>query len=176
MKRMFTDEDIIRFIYEEMNPKESDAFLTELCTDESLWERYERLQHMNEQVVNAVLEPSPESVERVMTFVKESAHTQVKSPKKRRNPIKKFLAGKIPVAVSLNAVIVMALILFVSVAILGSAYELTRGAIIKPGGSLVQQVEMEGDIQFDWDDSEIDAKLEMIRQGVETIQEEDPIL
>ena len=175
MRRKFTDEEIIRFIYEEMNPKESDAFLTELCSDESLWERYENIQSMNEEIQSAVLEPSNESVNRVMAFVQESAPTQVKTPAKQKSPIKTFLAGKIPVAVSLNAVIVIALILFVSVAILGSAYELTRGSIIKPNGALVQQVEMEDDTQFDWDDSEIEEKLKMIRKGVETIQE-DPIL
>jgi hypothetical protein len=175
MKRQFKDEDIIRFIYEEMNPKESDVFLTELCSDESLWERYEQFQTLNEKVANAVIEPSDEACEKVMAFVKETASLQKQIPQKTPNPIQSFLAGKIPVAISLNAIIVVALILFVSVAILGSAYELTRGTIIRPNGALVQQVEMEDDLDYNWDDSEINEKLKMIRKGVETIQE-DPIL
>ena len=176
MKRQFTDEDIIRFIYEEMKPKESDAFLTALCSDESLWERYEHLQTINEDVQKAVLEPSVESCERVMAFVRETAPTQKQPTTKAKSSIRTFLAGKIPVAISLNAVVVVAFITFISVAILGFTYELTRGAIVKPGGPLVQQTDVEENPRFEWDDSEIDEKLRFIREGVETIEKEDPIL
>ncbi|MEZ4825016.1 MAG: hypothetical protein R3C61_01800 [Bacteroidia bacterium] len=175
--RKFTDEDIIRFIYDEMKPHESEAFLVELCSDESLWERYEQLQETAGMASSVVYEPSEQSVQNIMDYVRETAPfiPQPTRADRIREATRTFITGKIPVAVSLNAVIVVAFIFFVTVAIMGSAYQLTRGGIITPKGTLVQQVEEENSDIYQWDDSNIQEELKQIQKGVENLRE-DPVL
>ena len=65
MKKQFTDDDIIRFLYNEMKGAENDAFLEALCTDESLWERYELLQESVEMLSGVQYEPSEASLQQI---------------------------------------------------------------------------------------------------------------
>lgn len=178
MSKKFTDDDIIRFIYDEMDPHESEAFLAELCTDESLWERFESLQEITAKTKDLELQPSEASVANVMAYVRDTA-PYIEQPtrmEKFKDATRTYIAGKIPVAISLNAVIIVAFIMFVTVAIMGSAYELTRGGIDSPNtGVLVQQVDEEKSDLYEWDDSEIEEELRQIRQGVENLRE-DPVL
>ncbi|MEZ4776289.1 MAG: hypothetical protein R3D00_24150 [Bacteroidia bacterium] len=175
--KKFTDEDIIRFIYDEMVPHESEAFLVELCSDELLWERYEFLQETAGMAASVVYEPSEQSVQKVMDYVRETAPyiPQPTRADRFRDATRTFIAGKIPMAISLNAVIVVAFIFFVTVAIMGSAYQLTRGGIITPKGTLVQQVDDENTELYQWDDSAIEEELMQIRKSVDNLRE-DPVL
>lgn len=179
MNRKFTDDDIIRFIYNEMEPHESEVFLGELCSDESLWERYESLQEIAAKTKAFELEPSEAAVANVMAYVRDTSpyFEQPGRFEKIKDATRSYLVGKIPVAISLNAVIIVAFIMFVTVAIMGSAYELTRGGIDNPNtGVLVQQVDEDLDPEmYRWDDSDIEEELKEIRQGVENLRE-DPVL
>ena len=43
MKKKFTDNDVLRFLYGEMSPSEHDAFLDAMYEDEELFEKFEEL-------------------------------------------------------------------------------------------------------------------------------------
>ena len=181
MKRNFTDDDIIRFLYDEMSQSDNEAFLDALCTDEQLWERYEYFQEVVEKVSEVSFEPSELSCEKILAFAHNHPPEPVITPETSDPAIPKtkpvsILSGLLSVSVNLNAVIVMALLFFVSIAVTGTFLKLQRGAINNPDtASLVQQVDLDEEKIFKWEDSELDEELETIREGLEDIGGE-PIL
>ncbi|MEO1448782.1 MAG: hypothetical protein AAFV07_04600 [Bacteroidota bacterium] len=179
--KQYTDHDIIRFLSEEMSAEESDAFLSVLATDEALWERYEQFQESLEQLSAAELAPSQQSVEKVMAFVAETspapseleALTQVEE-ETRKPAIHTFKAGPVSLRVNLNAVIVMSLTLFVSVALFGSIYKLNRGQVLRPNtGPLVETKASESDHWMQWDDSDLYEQLDEIKVGIDALDEKE---
>ena len=181
MKRNFTDDDIIRFLYDEMSQTDNEAFLDALCTDEQLWERYEYFQEVVEKVSEVRFEPSELSCKKILAFA-HSHHPEPVTSNEASNPaIPKtkqvsILSGLLSVSVNLNAVIVMALLFFISIAVTGTFLKLQRGAINNPDTeSLVHQINLDEEQIFKWDDSELDAELEIIREGLEDLGGE-PIL
>lgn len=176
MKKKFTDEEILSFLYDEMDGPTSEEFLAAICADEELWSRYEHFQEVVEGISSLSYEPSEYSVQTVKAYVKASAGVSEIQPEPAvaaPSTTSSYILGKIPVTISLNAVIILAMILFVSVAIVGSAYKLSRGVIDNPNtGTLVHQVEVEEAPVFEWDDSAIDEELEVIRQGVEDLKDD----
>lgn len=170
MKHAYTDNDILRFLYDEMHPTESEAFLDAIVEDEALWERYEYFQGAAEMAASLRYEPSEAAVRRVITYAHDT-----QPPRPRPSALQKvqtFLNDKVPLTLSLNGVMVMALILFVSVAILGSAFKLQRSLRQPPAGSLVQQVSPKTDPLMRWDDSQLEDQLQYIRSSMEDIREE----
>lgn len=174
MKEPFTDDDIIRFLYEEMNPSESEAFLQALCTDEALWERYEALQQTSEQLSGLSYEPSEESLARIREVAREVAAEMPAPPVPAK---RKSLWAYIPKDLPLKAVATVAFLLFMGVAITGSFYtfdqrkQLADNHVAVPGAlKLVQQVDHEYDPMFQWDDSDLERQLDEIRDRVEEIQ------
>lgn len=70
MIKTFDDHDILRFIYEEMTPAESDTFVAAMCEDESLMTKYEEL--LDAKILAESIpmyEPSEVSCAKVMEFV-----------------------------------------------------------------------------------------------------------
>lgn len=180
MKRDFTDEDIIRFLYDEMNQSDSEAFLDTLCTDEQLWERYEYFQEVVEKVSELRFEPSEFTCNKILDVVRETNPNHpsyIEELKDIPTSTSGFFKKWLPISLNLNAVIVMGLILFVSIAVTGTFLKLQRGAIDNPNtGSLVQKSTHEPVELFQWDDSELDTELQDIRQGLENIQDQDESL
>ncbi|MDX1906157.1 MAG: hypothetical protein SF053_03925 [Bacteroidia bacterium] len=76
MKKQFTDEAIVRYLYDEMEPAEHDAFVEALCTDEQLWQRYELLQETVAALGQVQYEPSEVSLQAIRTYVRHSAPDQ----------------------------------------------------------------------------------------------------
>lgn len=178
--RKYTDEDIIRFLSEEMSPAESEAFVGALASDEELWERYEQFQDSLEQLPDAELAPSQQSVERVMAFVAETSPqpsgleelTQVVAPAPTP-AVRTLRAGTWSMQVNLNAVIVMSLTLFVSVALFGSIYKLNRGQVQRPNtGPLVESVAPEADPRMMWDDSDLHEQLDEIQHRIDALHDQ----
>ena len=169
MKRRFTDDDIIRFLYDEMSLTESEMFLTTLCSDESLWERYEYFQKVVEQIGQLKYSPSDYSVNKVMNYVRETTpENPVEKPSAKRRPLWK----RIPYDLPLKSVAAVALMLFMTVAITGSIYTVDRGGVIFPRNEgLVQQVDFEFNPLYKWDDSELDVQLEEIRLQVANLED-----
>lgn len=68
MKRQFTNDDIIRFLYNEMDSEEAEVFLDAVCVDEKLWERYEYFQNIVDMVPNKLVSPSQDTLSAVMDY------------------------------------------------------------------------------------------------------------
>ena len=166
MQRRFTDDDIIRFLYEELNPSEHEAFLKALCLDEALWERYEHFQSIVQELDGtAPLEPSSQSVEQVMEFARQNTDT---IPLPQPTPKKVPLWARIPRDLPVKMVAAIAFLMFMSVAITGSIYTIDqRTYSIDADHSLV---ESDYDPRFEWDDSELDQQLQEISNQVEQLQ------
>ena len=88
MKRKYNSNDILRYIYGEMEPQEHDEFLDALCTDDKLFKQFEQLQEAQKPLATVELSPSKASVDKVMHFAGTSARRRVASGK---NPA----AGKV---------------------------------------------------------------------------------
>ena len=74
MKRKYNSNDILRYIYGEMEPREHDEFLDALCTDDKLFRQFEALQEAQKPLNAPVeLKPSKSSVDKVMHFAGTSA-------------------------------------------------------------------------------------------------------
>lgn len=74
MKKKFTDNDVLRFLYGEMSPSEHDAFLDALYEDEELFCKFEELKAAQEGLQSVELAPSEASVTRVMHYARRAAH------------------------------------------------------------------------------------------------------
>ncbi len=174
MKQNFTDDDIIRFLYDEMGPSESEAFLDMICDDEALWERYEYFQEVVEKTSRLQYQPAEYSCDQIMAFVKETrpegavANT-LTTPDKRKKALVTYLMGAIPVTLSLNAFLILVVVLFASVTITGSVYQLSLNQTEQIDKPLVHQT-LEEDI-YDWDDHATEHELNSLRDDIESIRE-----
>lgn len=171
MKKRFTDDDILRFLYNEMNAAESDAFLQAVVLDESLWERFESLQNTTEQLTGLSYEPSEASLEKVRAVAREvAAEMPVNPPPAKRKPLWAFVPKDVP----LKAVATVAFLLFMTVAITGSFYTLERSQLsVRENASFTQEElvqEYDANPLFEWDDSALDRQLDEIRSRVEAIE------
>ncbi len=80
MKKKFTDNDVLRFLYGEMSPSEHDAFLDAMYEDEELFEKFEELKAAQASLQPVELTPSEKSVSRVMSYAKRA----VRNPRAKR--------------------------------------------------------------------------------------------
>ena len=72
MKKKFTENDVLRFMYGEMSPAEHDAFLDALYEDEALFEKFEELKSAQAELQPVALSPSEASVSRVLGYAKRA--------------------------------------------------------------------------------------------------------
>jgi len=174
MKNAFTDNDIIRFLYDEMGAAESESLLAALVQDEDLWERYEALQEGMGHLEKVALEPSEASLEVIRDFVKTSGEDARAAKRTTLEFAGKYLhAGA--VSINLHAVVGAALSVFLVLSIAGSAYKLTRQKFDNPNtGTWSQQQEPAPvhDPRFEWDTNEIDRELDRVKDGVKSLQDE----
>ncbi|MEM8890199.1 MAG: hypothetical protein AAGD28_19650 [Bacteroidota bacterium] len=170
MKRNFTDDEIILFLYDEMDAEDSKAFLDALCTDEELWQRYEHFQEVVEELSDLKYEPSKLSVEKVRSFVYNGevpegpVLEEVVAPAK---PASLSTGKLLSVSVNLNAVVLMAVLLFVSVAVTGTFLQLKRGLPERQAATALLQ---EDASHFQWDDSYLDDRIDRIREKVKGLK------
>jgi hypothetical protein len=182
MKKRFTDEDIIRFLYDEMNQEESETFLTALVSDEELWHRYEILEGTIDRLSEVSFEPSDDSVAAVQAFVRASNPEQplngpmLASENHAINPNKTLSLGK--VSINLQAVVGVALGIFLMISVAGSAYKVSREKFANPNtGKLVENQYVAPEPaatdapKFDWEMKEIDQELEKVKEGLEILQD-----
>lgn len=176
MKKRFGDNDIIRFLYNEMAPHENEVFLDALTKDEELWDRYEYFQEVGDQLEEVEFEPSAASVANVMAFVKADDT----KPEPAKKPWLK--AQLIPSSVTMG--VVMACLMFaffVNKGTLGNspAETLEATTSMKEGPTLVHEVIMDERYEdtpaFNWEDEGIENQLQSIKQKTQTISQ-DPLL
>jgi len=87
MRRKYGKNDILRFIYGEMEGAEHDEFLDALCTDEQLFETYEQIQEGQQQLKPVDLAPSTESVARIQ-------HIAGAAARRKRTRTPQLVTGK----------------------------------------------------------------------------------
>lgn len=177
MKRHFTDDEIICFLYDEMNAKDGHEFMDALCIDEELWARYEHFQEIVEQLSDLKYEPSKLSVEKVRTYVYEGQIHDGPALDKIPQPKKPILKGALStgrvlsVSLNLNAVVLMAVLLFVSVAVTGTFLKLKRGLPSQNQATPTAFVH-DAESHFRWDDSYLDVELDRIREKVQGLEKQ----
>jgi hypothetical protein len=178
MKKRFTDEDIIRFLYDEMDQAESEALLTQLVGDEDLWQRYETLQEAVESASTLSYDPSSTSVASIQDYVRATRpHAEEAAPAFSQSSVdsKQLQLGGI--SINLQALVGVALGIFLMLTIAGSAIKLSREKFANPNtGKLVESeapapvAPTEVDPRFEWDMKEIDRDLEKIKEGLQTLE------
>ena len=162
MSKRFTDDDILRFIYDEMPLSESNAFLDELCLDEALWQQYERLQEISEKVSGLSFEPSESTTQNILQHVADT----------RPAPIEAVPAAPLKIKVptarrSLNTALLGVLFL------LGSA---TIGTAVYFGYATQESLQAEqipaSEQILEWEEPMIDEEIQSIRESIDEIRDE----
>lgn len=160
MKQEFKDDDILRFLYDEMDHSESEAFLEALCIDESLWERFENFQSVKKEVAELSFEPSDVSIGNIMDFVKESNPTEQKAPKGKSSS---SFTG-------VNLLLTLTLIMAASFAIIGSFWQ-SNDNYLSVSEQLIQNNSTIED-KLDWEDEMLDQKIDKIKLNLQNLQDE----
>ena len=155
MKQNFTEEDIIRFLFNEMPSQESNNFLDALCKDEELWENFEKYQQVSDKLVPIQLTPSDQSIQHIMDFVSD---TQEVAGKK---------SGKGFTSSRVNTLLLSGLILLATGTILGSVY---HGKIADPSGNAISQ--QQEAVLLDWEEKELDLQIESIKEEIQNLKQQ----
>lgn len=174
MKIKFSDNDILRFLYEEMSEDESKLFLDALTQDENLWERYEHFQQTTDQVSFLSFEPSEASLSAIMDVVEQEGTGKSK---------KKFSLRRLstsPYSMGLVAASFLTLFLFARLGTniqSASSQEVTLEYEALPAPTLVHEVRMETEEKsdFSWNAQDLDQKLDQIKQKAQSLSD-DPLL
>lgn len=157
MKKKYSDEDILRFLYDEMEGDERESFMDHLCTDEELWERYEEFSDVVQRLAELRIEPSELSVEKVLAFAKTYDPAV--------QPLAEASVRRFPFRIHLNTVLLLMGILMVSAAVFGVRKH-DKAPVLQE-----QMVKSEPPAEMiRWDDSDLEAKLQDVRNGIEEIQ------
>lgn len=155
MKKKFSENDILRFMYGEMAPAEHDAFLDALCEDEALIERFEELKAAQAGLQPVELAPSEQSVSRVMQYAKRAA----RSPKARRNRLA-YSGGASMFAFNQIVSVVMIVLTCVTVGI--ATYVYSRAS--KPDNAWSMTPTHQ-----DLIDTELDNRLDLARERLDNM-------
>ncbi|MEO0898314.1 MAG: hypothetical protein AAFY71_18015 [Bacteroidota bacterium] len=164
MKKRNKEKDIIRFVFDEMKQTEADSFLTDLCSDDELWDTYEEVDETVAQLKEAEVLPSQESLDNIMAFV-ESSKDDVQEKAQEDNST--FLGVK------LHKLLTVAMAIFLMVGVTSSVYKIRRSQNISPDHNNVAQTFQDEDLMLDWEGSQIDQSLEEIRSRIEILMSED---
>ncbi|MEL6629177.1 MAG: hypothetical protein AAFQ83_10025 [Bacteroidota bacterium] len=166
MKKHFNDEDLIRFLYDEMSQEEADHLLSILCTDEKLWQRYEELQDTITEVKMSELSPSVEVCDQIMAYVKDSALIEEAATQTPQNePV--LSKTRIRNQSSLSLLVAAGIGLFMLATVFGSFGKVARTTAQDPGtGQFTQEQPV---VNFQWEDDEIEENIESINQRLQKI-------
>lgn len=73
MKTVFSDNDLLLFLYDEMSYDRADELVTALSQDEELLARYEYFQRSSSVIKFVDIEPPQEAIDAIMNNVREDA-------------------------------------------------------------------------------------------------------
>lgn len=169
MRKPNKEKRILRFVFDEMEETEASDFLSELCSNDELWDTYEEWEGAIDEIKDAEAGPSQKSVDNIMSFVTES------NPKNQRNGlgglIDRFFTG-----MNLHATLAAAMLVFVLVGIAGSIYKIKRSQNLSPDVKNVShQVMPAQDPSLQWEPTHIDQGLEDVRIGIENLMKKDKL-
>lgn len=187
MTKTFDENDILRFIYEEMSPAESDAFVAAMCEDESLMAKYEELlegKMVAEQL--PLYEPSEATYDKIMEFVHtgstdieltEDLDISANTPEPAQTTIIKPLHGRVKIFslqvsyATLAACITLTLIFGTTIALfrytpLQNVYSSQPEGVTRTISPMPQQ----DAATLQWNDATNDAKIKQLKQKVDTLK------
>jgi hypothetical protein len=88
MKQIYTEDDVIRYFYGEMDEEEYPVFFQTLCKDQDLWETYENFQSIQKELGEFKFEPSSGTCDRILKASHSTAQAmkpqELKSINKRK--------------------------------------------------------------------------------------------
>lgn len=97
MKQIYTEDDVIRYVYGEMDEEEYPVFFEILCKDPDLWQMFESLQQIKSELGEALYDPSEATCRAIMEEVhrvgSKSIHTLEQTPLKPNARFALFPAG-----------------------------------------------------------------------------------
>jgi len=167
MKRRFSDDDLLRFLYNEMPPADSERLMDALVRDESLWQRYESFQQTAESLSEVKFEPSQRAVDAVMSYVNETPSVVLEDPEEDPSAWQriKMASGK-SVVLGLNSLVLFGVGLFLLIAVGTSALPWHKSQ----AESAVASAPIEREVDLSWEDDNLEAELTRIQRGVERLR------
>ncbi|MBL0017372.1 MAG: hypothetical protein IPP17_13320 [Bacteroidetes bacterium] len=155
MKKKFTDNDVLRFLYGEMSPSEHDAFLDAMYEDEELFEKFEELKAAQAGLQPVELTPSEASVSRVMSYAKRA----VRNPRPKRTKLAYNGSGSM---FAFNQIVTIVMIVFTCVTVGIATFVYSRAS--KPENSWTMTPTHE-----EFLDHELDDRLDLARERLNNI-------
>jgi len=73
MKQIYTEDDVIRYVYGEMDEEEYPVFFEVLCKDAVLWQMFESLQQLKSDLGESLQDPSDATCRAIMEEVNRMA-------------------------------------------------------------------------------------------------------
>lgn len=92
MKQVYTEQDIIRFLYDEMDEEEYASFFEVLCKDPEMWAVYEQLKDTRDSLVTFEDNPSERTERNILDVAREAAR-QMREEKEKPTPTVSRLPG-----------------------------------------------------------------------------------
>ncbi|HHG84745.1 MAG TPA: hypothetical protein ENJ82_08340 [Bacteroidetes bacterium] len=84
--KKYAKNDVLKYLYGEMPPEEQDDFLDALCSDEELFATYDTLKKASEGLTEVNLNPSENSVNRVMGYARHAAQNPRNKTRRNNRP------------------------------------------------------------------------------------------
>ncbi len=169
MKRRFSDDDLLRFLYNELPPAESDRMMDALVKDEELWQRYESFQQVAEQMPEVALQPSEASLEAVMAHVRSSSLlVEEEAPLQAAWQRVRMVSGK-SIVVGLNSLVLLGVGIFFFIAV-GSSALPWRQAIEIPQESVQASAAPVQEADLSWDTGHLEEEVVKLKRGMEQIR------
>lgn len=152
MGKTFDKNDVLRFLYDEMEPIEQDDFLDQLCNDEELWNTYEELKASKEQLEPKVLidDPSVRSIQKVLNFAR---HSVLHSPE----PSGVSGHRRVPFHIVLSVIMVICTSLTISLGVY--AYNHSSDDTIYTSETT----------QVQWDISHLDRRIQKVKLNLQNL-------
>lgn len=100
MKQIYSESDILRFLYDEMPREESERFVDELVNNQSLWNLFEEIKEIHDSLPEINLEPSDICVASILNKINETPQ-----PVKKANRFSSVLSYGLPGLLTLIGVV-----------------------------------------------------------------------
>jgi len=161
MKTAFSDDDILKFLYDEMSREESEVFLDALARDEALWQRFETFQSVNDQLQTLRLEPAAAQIGRIMELVRAE------------NPAPEAvkIGGGFSPAQTMGLVMGFMFIMLVGLGLFQD--KLIPGSRALSGTIRTNLPVTPADAATDWADEDLEARIQSIRVRTRALRSEE---
>ncbi|MCI4668716.1 MAG: hypothetical protein MRZ79_11320 [Bacteroidia bacterium] len=174
MRKPNKEKNILRFVFDEMQEIEASNFLSELCSDDELWDKYEEWEGAIDEMKEAEAGPSEASLNKIMAFVEETNPN--KQASKQQDKHKGWLSSLFSGA-NLHGMLAAAMLVFVLAGVAGSVYKVKRSQNLSPDRNNVSQkiTPAVQDPSLQWEPVKINEGLEDVRTGIENLMKKDQL-